>query len=112
MSTTVSYRGYDGSIIHDPEDSLYHGKILGIRDFVIYHGDTPEQAEQVFHQAVDEFLRDCEKSDRQPPKPFASFPASLPHELQVKAALYAHQHQVDVDHVLQMALSQFLEPAA
>ena len=70
MSTTVSYRGYDGSIIHDPEESIYHGKILGIRDFVIYHGDTPEQAEQVFHQAVDEFLQDCEQSDRQPPKPF------------------------------------------
>ena len=50
MSTTVTdYRGYDGSIIHDAfkEDSLYHGKILGIRDFVIYHGDTPEEAEQM-----------------------------------------------------------------
>jgi predicted HicB family RNase H-like nuclease len=112
MSTTVSYRGYDGSIIHDAGDSVYHGRILGIRDFVLYHGDTPEEAEQIFHQAVDEFLEDCKQRDRQPPKPFASFPVNLPHDLQVKAALYAHQHQVELDQVLRMALSQFLERAA
>ena len=51
MNSTVSYRGYDGSIIHDAEDHLFHGRILGIRDFVIYHGDTPEQAETIFHES-------------------------------------------------------------
>ena len=112
MSTTVSYRGYDGSIIHDPEDHLYHGKILGIRDFVIYHGYTVEEAESIFRKAVDEYLSDLEKDGKEPPKPFASFPAHLPHELQVKAALFAQEHDVELESVLSTALSRFLDQAA
>jgi len=112
MNTTVSYRGYDGSIIRDIEDNVFHGKILGVRDVVIYHGSTPEEAESVFHKAVDEYLGDFEATGQQPPKPFASMPAHLPHELQVKAALFAQENDVDVESVLNMALSQFLGQAA
>jgi predicted HicB family RNase H-like nuclease len=112
MSTTISYRGYDGSVIHDVEDNLYHGKVLGIRDFVIYHGDTPEEAEAIFRHAVDDYLNSFEEQGRQPPKPFASLPTTLPHELQVKAALFAHEHQIDLESVFQNALSDFLHRAA
>jgi predicted HicB family RNase H-like nuclease len=74
MNTTVSYRGYVGSIIHDPEDHLYHGRILGIRDMVIYHGYTVQEAETIFREAVDEYLSDLEKDGKEPPKPFVSVP--------------------------------------
>jgi predicted HicB family RNase H-like nuclease len=112
MSSTVHYRGFDGSIIHDEEDRLYHGKILGIRDMVIYHGDSPEEAERIFHQAVDEYLSDLEKDGKQPPVPFAAMPAHLPHDLQVKAALFAHENHIEIDRVLGMALASFLNQAA
>jgi predicted HicB family RNase H-like nuclease len=109
MNCTVTYRGYDGSIIHDAEDSLFHGKILGIRDMVIYHGDTPEHAEVIFRQAVDSYFSDFEKEGKDPPKPFTSLPAALPHDLRVKAALFAHERQLDLESVLRSALSEFLE---
>jgi predicted HicB family RNase H-like nuclease len=112
MNTTVSYRGYDGSIIHDAKDHLYHGKILGIHDFVIYHGDTPEEAAAIFREAVDEYLSDLEKDGKEPPKPFASLPADMPHGLKVKAALYAHEHHLQIESVLNMTLSQFFAQAA
>jgi predicted HicB family RNase H-like nuclease len=112
VSTTVSYRGYDGSIIHDAEDSLYHGKILGLRDFVIYHGDTPEEAERVFREAVDDYLSSFEAECKEPPKPFASLPANLPHDLQVKAALVAQERGVDIESIFRNALSDFLDRAA
>ena len=112
MSTTVNYRGYDGSIIHDPGDNLYHGRILGIRDMVIYHGYTVEEAETIFREAVDEYLSDLEKDGKEPPKPFASLPADMPHDLQVKAALFAQEHDVEIESVLNMTLSQFFAQAA
>ena len=112
MNSTVSYRGYDGSIIHDPEDRLYHGKILGIRGMVIYHGDTPEEAETIFREAVDSYLHSFEKEGKEPPKPFASLPATLPHDLRVKAALFAHEHHLDLESLFRNALSEFLERAA
>ena len=112
MNTTVSYRGYDGSIIHDAEDHLFHGMILGIRDTVIYHGATVEEAETTFRQAVDEYIHDFEKSGTEPPKPFASLPAHMPHDIQVKAALFAQLHDLEVESVLNMTLSEFFEQAA
>jgi predicted HicB family RNase H-like nuclease len=112
MNTSVSYRGFDGSIIHDAEDHLYHGRILGIRDMVIYHGYTVEEAETIFRQAVDEYITHFEKDGKEPPKPFASLPAHMPHELQVKAALFAHEHHVELESVLNMTLSQFFAQAA
>ncbi len=112
MNTTVSYRGYDGSIIHAPEDHLYHGRILGIRDMVIYHGDTVEEAETIFRKAVDEYISDFEKDGKEPPKPFASLPVHMPHELQVRAALFAQLNHVEVESVLDMTLSQFFNQAA
>jgi predicted HicB family RNase H-like nuclease len=112
MNTTVSYRGYDGSIIHDAEDHLYHGKILGVRDMVIYHGYTVEEAGTIFRQAVDDYISHFEQDGKEPPKPFASLPAQIPHELQVKAALFAHENHVDVENVLNMALSNFFDQAA
>jgi predicted HicB family RNase H-like nuclease len=112
MSTTVRYRGYDGSIIHAPEDRLYHGKILGVRDTVIYHGYTVEEAETIFREAVDEYIGSFEKAGKEPPKPFASLPADMPHDLQVKAALFAQEHDVDVESVLNMTLSQFFAQAS
>jgi predicted HicB family RNase H-like nuclease len=108
----ITYRGYDGSVLHDPEDNLYHGKILGIRDMVIYHGETPEEAEHIFHQAVDEYIAHFESDGVTPPDPYASFSADLPRELKVKAALYAHEHDTDPEKVLQTALANFLEKAA
>jgi predicted HicB family RNase H-like nuclease len=112
MNTTTSYRGYDGSIIHDAEDRLYHGKILGIRDFVIYHGDTPEEAAKIFRESVDAYLSHFEEEGKAPPKPFASLPPNLPHELRLKAALFAQEHEVSLESVLQTALSDFLARAA
>ena len=112
MSTTVSHRGYDGSIIHAPEDHLYHGRILGIRDMVIYHGYTVEEAGTIFREAVDDYISHFEKNGKEPPKPFASLPAHMPHGLQVKAALFAHEHHVEIESVLNMTLSQFFSQAA
>ncbi len=100
MNTTANYRGYDGSIIYDAEDHLYHGKILGIRDMVIYHGYTVEEAKSIFRESVDGYLDHFEKAGKKPPVPFASLPLNLPRELQLKAALFAHEHQVDIESVL------------
>jgi len=36
MSQTMQYKGYDGPVLYSSEDRLLHGRLLGIRDFVIY----------------------------------------------------------------------------
>ena len=38
MSQTLQYKGYEGSVLYSAEDKLLHGRLLGIRDFVLYDG--------------------------------------------------------------------------
>jgi len=48
MSQTLQYKGYEGSVLYSAEDKILHGKIVGIRDFVIYEGDDVATLEKNF----------------------------------------------------------------
>ena len=112
MSDTVHYRGYDGSIIHDAVDALYHGKILGISDSILYHGHSTDEAKTMFREAVDDYINFCNQQGKEVQQPFSSLSSTLPHELKVKAALFAQEHETDVESVLKTALSDYLAHAA
>jgi hypothetical protein len=60
---------------------------------------------------VDDYLSDFEREGKAPPKPFASLPSNLPHELLLRAALFAQEHQVDIESVLQNQHTDFLAHA-
>jgi predicted HicB family RNase H-like nuclease len=81
MSQTLQYKGYDGSVLYSAEDRVLHGRILGIRDMA-------------------------------PNIPFkGSFNVRLPQELHHKAALYAEEHDLKLNAVVQEALQEFLTHA-
>ena len=50
------YRGYRGSILYDPEDKIFYGKLLNTDDFVNYHSDNLVDLEKHFHEAVDSYI--------------------------------------------------------
>ena len=56
MSQTLQYKGYDGSVEYSAEDRVLHGKLLGIRDAIIYEGSDVDSLESNFRAAMDEYL--------------------------------------------------------
>ena len=52
----IEYKGYVGSIEYDPEDSLYYGKLLYIRDLVNYHADNIVDLEKCYRDTVDDYI--------------------------------------------------------
>ena len=50
------YKNFKGSIEYDPEDNIYHGKILDIRALVNYQGDSIIELEKNYHNAVDDYI--------------------------------------------------------
>ena len=48
MGQTIEYKGYDGSVLYSAEDRLLHGRILGIRDMVLYDGSSIREIEKNF----------------------------------------------------------------
>ena len=113
MSQTMEYKGYNGSVEYSTEDRLLHGKILGIRDVVIYDGAGIDELEHNFQGAVDEYLEFCQAEGRTPNKPFkGSLNIRISQDLHLRAHRFAEQHKQKLNAVINDALQQYLEKSA
>ncbi len=112
MSQTLTYKGYDGSVLYSAEDKLLHGKIVGIRDAVLYDGVDIPEVEKNFRGAVDEYLDFCKAEGKTPDKPFkGSFNIRISQDLHQRAAMYAEEHDLKLNAVVQEALREYLTHA-
>jgi hypothetical protein len=59
MSRTLRYKGYDGSVEYIAEGCILHGRLLGIRDAIVFEGTDVDSLEFNFRGAVDEYLTFC-----------------------------------------------------
>lgn len=57
----MEYKGYTGSIEYSRHDGCFYGKIENIEDLVNYEGQTLEELENSFHEAVDDFIIFCKE---------------------------------------------------
>ena len=109
MSQTLKYRGYDGSVLYSADDKMLHGRVVGIRDMVSFGGDGVESLERNFKAAIDEYLTFCETEGKTPDMPFkGSFNVRIPQDLHQRAALYAEEHDLKLNAVVQQALREYL----
>lgn len=112
MNQTLHHRGYDGSVEYSAEDKMLHGRVLGIRDLISYGGTTVRNIEKNFCDAVDEYINFCQRRGKEPDTPFrGSFNVRVPSELHKQASLYADQHDMKLNTVVQHALRDFLSHA-
>jgi len=94
----LEYKGYTGSIEYSKEDDLLYGKVYGIKGLISYEGNTGNELENDFKEAVDAYLSDCEKQDASPEKPFkGNFNVRISAELHQKAALLAMDEKMSLN---------------
>lgn len=65
----MTYKGFTARIEFDDADSIFHGRLLGIRDVVGFHADSVDALRHAFHEAVDDYLETCAKLGKTPEKP-------------------------------------------
>jgi predicted HicB family RNase H-like nuclease len=58
MLDTMLYKGCTGSIEYSEEDKVFYGKILNIKDLVLFEGYCLEELEQAFQEMVDDYIQD------------------------------------------------------
>lgn len=66
MSGTLRYNDFEGTVEFDADDRRLHGRVLGITDILGYHGDSIEQLEAAFREAVDGYLEHCAAIGKEP----------------------------------------------
>lgn len=102
MRNTMEYKGYIGSVEFSEEDSMFFGKVMGIRSLISYEGTNASELVNDFHQAVDDYLEMCKSENILPEKAYkGSFNVRISPELHKMAAIAAISHQ--------MTLNRFVE---
>jgi predicted HicB family RNase H-like nuclease len=113
MSDTMEYKGYTGSVEYSAEDRLLYGRLVGIRDRVLFDGEDVSTLENNFRGAVDEYLAFCREEGRAPDKPFkGSLNIRIPSELHRTLAIRAEQEDKSLNMVIAEQLASTLETPA
>jgi len=68
---SMTYKGYFAKINFDERDSIFWGKVIGIKDSITFDGETVAQLTKDFHNAIDHYLADCKNENHLPAKPYS-----------------------------------------
>ena len=71
MKNAMTYKGYAARIEFDAHDRIFFGRLAGIQDIVTFHGETVDELEAAFKEAVDHYLATCAELGEEPNKPYS-----------------------------------------
>lgn len=109
MNNTIEYKGYIGSVEFSAEDSIFHGKVQGIRALISYEGSNAQELVNDFHNAIDDYLELCSEENIEPEKAYkGSFNVRISPELHKKAVVYAYSQQTSLNRVMEDALYNYI----
>ena len=66
-----TYKNYTAKVEVDTETKRLRGRVLNINDAVHFEGETVESTEQEFHRAIEDYLQLCQRTGKDPEKPFS-----------------------------------------
>ncbi len=111
MNNTIQYKGYIGSVEFSEEDSIFYGKVMGIRSLISYEGESARELLEDFHGVVDDYLESCKAEGKEPEVAFkGSFNIRLSPELHKRIYIYAAAHQMSMNRYIEEILEK--SPAA
>jgi predicted HicB family RNase H-like nuclease len=90
--TIMTYKNYTAEVEIDPDAKVLAGRVLYLRDVIVFEGETVDDAEQQFQASVDDYLAWCAERGKEPEKPFSGkLPFRTTPEHHRKIALAAAQ---------------------
>ena len=109
MSNTMEYKGYIGSVEFSEADTLFFGKVMGIRALISYEGTTAQELIDDFRGAVDDYLALCQEQGIEPERAYkGSFNVRVSPELHRQSVMYAAAHQMTLNSFVESALKKSL----
>lgn len=109
MNNTLTYKGYTALVEYDSEDMVLRGRILGIKDKIVFYILTPSDAETEFHNALDDYLEFCEEQGVAPDKPYnGKLSIRLPHQLHKALAIAAQAQNQSINSLACCAIEEML----
>lgn len=105
----LKYKGYEGTAELDVSRGICHGKILHINDLVTYETDAPTKLQEMFEEAVDDYVATCAEIGKEPQRAFRGvFNVRVSPELHRAALSRAHADGCTLNEVVARAMEAFL----
>lgn len=87
MNSTLKYKGFTSSVQFSADDGVFVGRVLGIDDIVVFHGQSVAGLKKEFRESIDFYLEICAKQSKPPKKPYSGkLLFRLPSDLHAKIA--------------------------
>lgn len=110
MSKVLEYNGFIGSVDFSLEDQILFGSLLHINDLVTYEGETIQELEKAFQEAVEEYIELCKECDKEPEKPFKGvFNVRVSPETHKKAVFEAEKRGMTLNQFVGEAIQKSIE---
>ena len=109
----LEYKGYYGSIEYSKEYKCLYGKVLGMtKDSITYEGNTVEELENDFRDAIESYLDGCKEMGIKPRKGYNGvLNIRIPSEIHTQIALYVENHGMSINAFIRDSIERRLEYA-
>jgi len=67
----MTYKGYTGQVVLDPEASILLGRVIDTQDVITFEGTTVDELRRAFQDSVDDYLDFCQELSKEPDRPFS-----------------------------------------
>jgi predicted HicB family RNase H-like nuclease len=109
MSEILSYKGYLGNVKYSAEDEIFHGKLIGVRGCIMYHGKCAASLKKDFIEAVEEYIIFCEEQGIKPEKVYkGSFNVRIEPDLHRRLAIYSASQNKTLNAAVEEAISSYV----
>ena len=105
----MKYEGFYGTVEASVEDGCLFGKLEFIDPLVNYEGETVQEIEAAFHEAVDDYIETCEELNVEPQRPYrGTFNVRIGRNLHRAAAIAARQKDINLNELVKRAIEREL----
>lgn len=105
MNSIMEYNGYHAKISFSNEDETFIGEVLGLKDSLVFEGETVEELKEMFHASIDDYLDYCAHIGKEPEKEFkGSFNIRIPPDLHRQAYFEAERRDISLNQFVQEAI--------
>jgi predicted HicB family RNase H-like nuclease len=109
----LEYKGYFGSIEYGKEDKRLYGSVLGMtKDSITYEGNTVEELENDFINAIESYLEGCKELGIKPRKGYNGvLNIRIPAEIHGKIAMIAERSGTSINAFIRNSIEKQLVSA-
>ena len=101
----MKYKEYWAKINYSDEDRCFYGKIEELDNaLILIEGSTVEELRKDFENAVDDYIEDCERHNKEPKKQYKG-------SFNVRIEPNLHKEAIMIAKSLTMSLNQFVASA-